>query len=173
MSLDRQECHADGISAWRWQFEPQPRALTCEKFVRDLNEDAGAIARFRIATAGAAVRQADQDLDSLPDYVTALMTANAGDKTHPAGVVLVGRMVQPLGRRKTARSGGGPWHLLVFSTTYSAKRAASSSYPSRHAVHRKMSRHLLWYNLGTSKVQFRISIGQMKISATYASAKIK
>jgi hypothetical protein len=63
-----------------------------------LNEDAGAIARFRIATAGPAVRQADQNLDPLPNDVVALMTANAGDKTHPAGVVLVGRIVQPLGR---------------------------------------------------------------------------
>src|SRR5437867_11373229 len=42
----------------------------------------------------------------------------------------------------------------------------SSSLPGSHAVHRKTSRHLLWYSLGTSKVQFRISIRQMKISAT-------
>jgi hypothetical protein len=44
------------------------------------------------------VRQADQNLDSLPDDVVAPMTANAGDKTHPASIVLVGWVVQPLGR---------------------------------------------------------------------------
>ncbi len=54
--------------------------------------------RFRIATASPAVRQADQDLDPLPDDVMALVTTNAGDKTHPASVVLVGWVVQPLGR---------------------------------------------------------------------------
>jgi hypothetical protein len=39
------------------------------------------------------VRQADQDLNPLPDDVVALKTANAGDKTHPASIVLVGWVV--------------------------------------------------------------------------------
>src|SRR6266853_1610818 len=61
--------------------------------------------------------------------------------------------------------------IVCFSRPTTQRSAKPSlSLPGSHAVHRKTSRHLLWYSLGTSKVQFRISIGQMKISATQASA---
>ena len=42
-------------------------ALARKKLVRNLNQNAGAIAGFRIAAAGAAVRQIDQYLNSLLD----------------------------------------------------------------------------------------------------------
>ena len=42
---------------------------------------------------------------SLLDNFVTLVTGNAGNKTHAAGVVLVSRVVQPLGRGQTMRDG--------------------------------------------------------------------
>ena len=44
-----------------------------EELVRDLNEDAGAVAGLRIAAARAAMRQVDQDLDALGDDVVRVL----------------------------------------------------------------------------------------------------
>ena len=46
-------------------MKPSLRALAREELVRDLDQDAGAVAGLRVAAAGAAVRQVDQDLDAL------------------------------------------------------------------------------------------------------------
>jgi hypothetical protein len=98
MSLDRQECHADAIGARLGQLESQSRAFAREKLMRDLNQDTGAVAGFRVATASAAMRQANEDLDSLLDNFMAFVAADARNKAHPARVVLACGIVQPLGR---------------------------------------------------------------------------
>ena len=67
--------------------------------MRNLNQDAGAIAGFRIAAAGAAVGQVDQDLDALADDVVGLLAIDAGDKADAAGVVLMLRIVKSLRSR--------------------------------------------------------------------------
>src|SRR5437899_960055 len=101
MFLNRQESHAYRVLAGRRQFESENRALAGKKLVRNLNQDAGAVASFGIAAAGAAMREIYQDLDSLLDDLMALLTANAGYKTHSASVVLVRRVIETLRRRQT------------------------------------------------------------------------
>ena len=44
---------------------PSSRALPREELVRNLDQDARAVAGLRVAAAGAAVREVDQDLDAL------------------------------------------------------------------------------------------------------------
>ena len=78
------------------QGEAQLGALAREELVRDLNQDAGAIAGFRIAAAGAAVRQVDQNLDALDDDVVRLLALDVGDEADAAGIVLLARVVQAL-----------------------------------------------------------------------------
>ena len=97
MLFDRQEHHADAIFARRRQRETESRRFAREKFVRDLNQNAGAVAGFRIATAGAPMRQVDEDLNPLFDDVVGFLALDIGHKTHAAGVVLVARIVKPLG----------------------------------------------------------------------------
>ena len=104
MPLHREERHADAVLTRRGQLEPELRALAREKLVRDLNQDAGAIAGFRIAAAGSAVRQVDQYLNSLSNDFVAFMTADAGHKAHAARVMLMARIVQPLCLRKAVRA---------------------------------------------------------------------
>ena len=71
--LHGQEHHAHAVFARGRQREAQLRAFAREKFVRNLDQDAGAVARLRIAAAGAAMRQVDQDLQSLCDDVVRLL----------------------------------------------------------------------------------------------------
>ena len=70
--LHGQEGHAHAVLAGRRQGEAQPGALAREELVRDLDEHAGAVAGFRVAAAGAAMGQVDQNLDALDDDVVRL-----------------------------------------------------------------------------------------------------
>ena len=71
------------------QREAQLRAFAGKELVGNLDQNAGAIAGFRIAAAGAAMRQVEQNLNSLADDVVTFLAADAGDEADPAGVVLV------------------------------------------------------------------------------------
>ena len=55
LGFHRQETHARRHIRRDREAESQRRAFAQEKFVRDLNQDASAIAGFRIAAAGAAM----------------------------------------------------------------------------------------------------------------------
>jgi len=136
--------------------------------VRDLNEHAGSVAGFRIATAGSAVGEIDEYLNSLADYVVAFVAADAGYKADAARVVLVGGIVQSLGGRKTV-DGAVPRHFLI-STKDAISRVAET-------VHHRAAENLgcavrsaeigfllLKYLVANQKVQFRISMDEMEIS---------
>ena len=69
LAFHRQENHAHAVFARRRQREAEARAFAREKLVRNLDQDARAVARFRIAAAGAAVRQVDENLNALLDDV--------------------------------------------------------------------------------------------------------
>ena len=73
LRLHRQEHHADAVGARLGQRETQLRAFARKELVRDLDQNAGAVARLRIAAASAAMRQVDQDLDALADDVVRLL----------------------------------------------------------------------------------------------------
>ncbi len=99
LRLHRQEHHADAVLAGGRKREAEAGAFAREELVRDLDQDAGAVAGFRIAAAGAAVRQVDQDLDALDDDVVGLVAVDVGDEANAAGIVLVSRVVETLGWR--------------------------------------------------------------------------
>ena len=80
----------DAVLARLRQRESQRRAFARKKFVRDLDQDAGAVARFRIATASAAMRQVDQDLNALTDDVVRLFAVQIDHEADAASVVLIG-----------------------------------------------------------------------------------
>ena len=94
--LDRQEHHADAVLAGRRQGESELGAFAAEELVRDLDQDARAVAGLRIAAAGAAMRQVDEDLNAFGDDVVRRLAVDVDDKADSAGVVLVARIVQSL-----------------------------------------------------------------------------
>ncbi len=70
--------------------------FAAEELVRDLDQQARAVAGFGIAAAGAAMRQVDQNLNAFFDNVVRFDTLDIGDKAHAAGVVFIAGMVESL-----------------------------------------------------------------------------
>ena len=94
-----QKAHGHAIGARLRQRHSQFAALAREKDMRNLNQNARAVARLRIATRRSAMGEVDEHLKTLADNVMALFAANAGDQPHAAGVVLVARVIKPLRAR--------------------------------------------------------------------------
>ena len=67
----------------------------------NLNEDAGAVAGFRVAAGRSAMGEVDEYLDPLADDLVALFAADVGDEAHAAGIVLIPRMIEALRFRNT------------------------------------------------------------------------
>jgi hypothetical protein len=64
--------------------------------MRNLDQNAGAVARFRVASARAAMRQVDQDLNPFQNDFVAFFPANAGDKPNSARIMFVAGVVETL-----------------------------------------------------------------------------
>src|SRR5258706_777444 len=94
--LHRQEHHTDAVTPRLRQNESQLYALPRQELMRDLNENACAVARFRIAPAGATVRQIDEDLDPFLHDLVRFLAIKIHHEAHAAGVVLLTGMIQSL-----------------------------------------------------------------------------
>ncbi len=112
VAFDGEEDHADAVLAGLRELDVQAATFAGEKLVRDLDEDAGAVTGFGIATAGATMGKVDQDLDALAHDLVSAHALDAGDEADAAGIVLVARIVESLRRRQT----GWRWsvHLHFF-----------------------------------------------------------
>jgi hypothetical protein len=62
--------------------------------VRNLNQDARTVARLRIASARTAVRQIDQDLNTLVNDVVGFLSFYMRNKADAAAIVLMPRIVK-------------------------------------------------------------------------------
>ncbi len=69
--------------------KPSVCRFALKKSVRNLDQNARAIAGLRIAPAGAAMGQVDQNLDAFQDDIVRLSAFNARDKSDAASIVLV------------------------------------------------------------------------------------
>ena len=82
------------------QRKAQCRRLACEEFVRDLNQQSGAVAGFRVAAAGAAMCQVDENLNAFFNNVVRLVAFDISHETDTTGIMLVARMVKTLRGRQ-------------------------------------------------------------------------
>ncbi len=99
--LDGQERHADAVFSGGREGEAELSALAHEISVRYLDQDAGAIACFGIASAGPAVRQVDQNLDALDDDVVGFLPLDVRHEAHTTASVVLekARVIEALGGR--------------------------------------------------------------------------
>jgi hypothetical protein len=67
--------------------------------MRDLDQDARAVASLRVAAARAAVRQVDQNLHAFENDVVRFPAFDIRDKADATPIVLVPRIVKTLRRR--------------------------------------------------------------------------
>ena len=102
--LLRQEHHADAVLADRGQREALPAARAAQERVRQLDQDAGAVALQRIGAGRAAMGEVLEDRQALRDDRMRLLALDVGDEAEPARVVLVRRVVEALASRRQQRS---------------------------------------------------------------------
>jgi len=105
MLFDGQEAHGYAIGAGSRQLDALFSAIARKEGMGNLNEDAGTIAGFRVAPARAAMGEVDQDLDALADDLMAFFAADAGDKAHSAGIMLITRVIKTLGLGNATMTG--------------------------------------------------------------------
>jgi len=97
-----QEYHAHPVFARGGQGKTQPGALGFEESVGYLDQNSSAITCSGIAAAGASVCQVEQDFDPFDNNVVAFCPGNIRNKSYPASVVLVTRIVEALRCRQTS-----------------------------------------------------------------------
>lgn len=85
--------------AGRRQLDAEPGALLHEEAMRDLGEDAAAVAKLGIGTDRAAMVEIVQDLQALLDDRMGLAVLHVGDEADAAGVLLIGRIIETLALR--------------------------------------------------------------------------
>jgi len=127
--LLRQEHDAHAVFAGGRQRDALLRHLLAEELVRDLREDARAVAHQRVGTDGAPVVEVAQDLETLLDDLVALLALDVGDEADTAGVVLELRPVQPRGVCVPQRNIGGGFGLR---TDGLKRRGVHRSTPEFH-----------------------------------------
>ena len=98
--VGRQEDEADRIAAGLGQREPGRLGRGDEEAVRDLHQDAGAVAGVDLGARGAAVGQALQHGEAAVDDVVVRTPVEIGHHADATGVVLVCRVVEASGHRR-------------------------------------------------------------------------
>src|SRR4051812_28036615 len=96
MFVHRQEAHGNPVAAGTTQFHTELRALHGKEVMRHLDQNARSVSRIRVRTRGAAMRQVDQNLETLADDLLALLTPDAGNQAHATGIMLILWPVQAL-----------------------------------------------------------------------------
>ena len=95
--LLRQEDHADAVLARRGQIDALLGHLGTEELVRDLDQDARAVAHQRVCADRAAVVEVLEDLQTLLDDGMRLLALDVRDEADAAGIVFLGRVIQTAG----------------------------------------------------------------------------
>ena len=91
---------ADGVVAGLGKRDAERRGDHFEELVRNLHEDAGAVAGKRVGADGAAMGQILQDLEALLDDFVARPGLQVGDEADAAGIVFSLWIVESLRRRR-------------------------------------------------------------------------
>jgi hypothetical protein len=96
LGVTRQEDESAAIVLGRRQGNAQAAALATKELVRNLYQDAGAVAGVRLAAARPAVEKIDEDRERLPNDRVRATAFDVHDKADAARIVLVCRVVETL-----------------------------------------------------------------------------
>ena len=103
----RHEQIADRVFARLRQLDAELGGLLGEKLVRDLHQDAGAVAHARIGADRAAMLQIAENAQTVFDDLVRLAALDVGDEADAAGVLVERRIVQAMRGRRAGIGGGG------------------------------------------------------------------
>ena len=90
----------DRVAAWLGQADILLFHFPLEEPVRNLNENAGAIAHQRIGADGAAMGQVFEHEQAVLDRLMGRLVGKIGNEANAACITLVRRMIQALGTRQ-------------------------------------------------------------------------
>ena len=99
-AIARHEHVADGVMAGLGQLDVERRGDLFEEFMRDLHQDAGAVAGQRVGAGRAAMGEVLQDLEAMLDDLVARPALEVGDEADAASIVLALRIIESLRRRR-------------------------------------------------------------------------
>ena len=102
----------DAVLAGGGQSDPRLAGDQLQELVRQLDQNAGAVAGIGLATAGAAVVQVQQHLQGLLNDGVGLPALDVDHEAHAAGLVLELRIVQALLGRRSCPLPAGRLRLL-------------------------------------------------------------
>ena len=104
--VGRQEDHADAVLSRVGKPDPGEAARRAQKRVRELQEDAGTVARLGVTTARASMAQVDEQLEAVTDDAVRPLAVKVRDEPDAAGRVLVRGIVEPFRARKSLQECG-------------------------------------------------------------------
>ena len=93
------EQRADRVIAGLRQLEADLGGLAREEGVRDLHQDAGAVAGARVGADRAAMFEVAQDADRIRDDLMRFLALDVGDEADAAGILFEREVVKTFGRR--------------------------------------------------------------------------
>ena len=99
VGIARHEQGADRVFAGLRQLEAEPRRLLGEELVRDLHQDAGAVAGARIGADRAAMLEIAEDGERVLDDLVRLAALDVGDEADAAGILVERGIVKALRAR--------------------------------------------------------------------------
>ena len=106
--IARHEQMADSVMSRLRKGETERGAFLLQEAMRDLHEDAAAVAHLGIGADGAAVVEVPQDVEALRDDGVRFAVLHIDDEADPAGILLVVRIVEALPLRKAGVAHGEP-----------------------------------------------------------------
>ena len=121
----REEDHPDAVRARRGELESEAPTLRGQEAVRDLRQEAGAVARVLLAAGRAPVLEIQEDLQRLPDDVVRGARLQIDDESESARVVLE----RPGRRDPVWGEGRGRTSPTPFDRSESSARCAPPSRP--------------------------------------------
>ena len=100
MPLHGQETHPYAVLAGRRERDAVQRRFLGEELVRELNQNTRAVPGFRVAAAGSAMLQIQQNLQTPLDDMVGAFAADVDNKAQTTGIVFMGWMIKPLRGRQ-------------------------------------------------------------------------
>jgi hypothetical protein len=129
-----QEDHADAVLAGRRQVDALRRHLGAVVLVRDLDQDARAVAHQLVGTHRTAVVQVLEDLQPLLDDAVRSHALDVGDEADAAGIVLVSRAVQAVGGGGGKFLAAGGAHRALHGWIYGRARLLQRSNEAKRFI---------------------------------------
>ena len=126
----RHEQIADCVFARLWQLEADPGRFLDKKLVRNLHQDAGAVAHARIGADRAAMLEVEQNGEAVVDDLVRLASLKIGDEADAAGI-LVERGIVKAARGRCAGIGSVAGGQMLIGAGLLRRPDIFSARPSR------------------------------------------